>query len=364
MNANQSMGTVLWVGAMLLAVTVCSAQPIRAFCVDFNWGPGGPNGFAAPGHWADAAPERHVAWYKALGANVIQTFAISCNGYAWYKGGKVPPQPGMTHDFLPEIVRLGHAQKMKVMGYFCVAANTRWGREHPDQSYGIPSAMHIPLTDDYLDYLASAIEEALRISKMDGFMVDWLWCPDDASRRAATGGKWLDSEKRLYEQLMGRPFPGEEKLTAEYRIAYERKAIERCWRRIHDAAKKVRPDCIIWLSCYKVTDPAVVNSLLFREVDWLMNEAPDWKALEQIKAMAGPKTRLVQCLVGWGDQHDARKALKDPATKAFGVYGFSKPGDDSLPLPVETYLSKPIEAFTGNDRNIAVLARFFHGLPF
>ena len=66
----------------------------EAFCVDFNWGPGGPNGFAKPGLWADADPAKHVAWYEALGANVIQTFAVSCNGYAWYKGGKIPAQPG------------------------------------------------------------------------------------------------------------------------------------------------------------------------------------------------------------------------------------------------------------------------------
>ena len=72
------------------------AVPLRAFCVDFNWGPGGPNVFAKPGLWADADPARHVAWYEALGANVIQTFAVSCNGYAWYKGGKIPEQSGLA----------------------------------------------------------------------------------------------------------------------------------------------------------------------------------------------------------------------------------------------------------------------------
>lgn len=93
-------------------------EPIRAFCVDFNWGEGGPNAFAKPGLWADADPAKHVAWYEALGANVIQTFAISCNGYAWYQGGKIPAQPGLAHDFLPEVVKLGHAKKMKVMSGF------------------------------------------------------------------------------------------------------------------------------------------------------------------------------------------------------------------------------------------------------
>ena len=61
-----------------------ATEAIRAFCIDFNWGPGGPNGFAPPGLWADADPEQHLAWYAGLGANVIQTFAVSCNGYAWY----------------------------------------------------------------------------------------------------------------------------------------------------------------------------------------------------------------------------------------------------------------------------------------
>ena len=71
-----------------------AAEAIRAFCIDFNWGPGGPNGFAPPGLWADADPEQHLAWYAGLGANVIQTFAVSCNGYAWYQGGKVPAATG------------------------------------------------------------------------------------------------------------------------------------------------------------------------------------------------------------------------------------------------------------------------------
>ena len=73
-----------------------AAAPIKAFCIDFNWGEGGPNGFAKPGLWAEASPEDHVAWYTALGCNVIQTFAVSCNGYAWYQGGLAPPSPASS----------------------------------------------------------------------------------------------------------------------------------------------------------------------------------------------------------------------------------------------------------------------------
>ncbi len=66
---------------------------IKAYCLDFNWG--GRRQFAKPGSWCNSDPAAHVAWYKAMGVNVIQTFAVSCNGYAWYKNGVVPEQPGL-----------------------------------------------------------------------------------------------------------------------------------------------------------------------------------------------------------------------------------------------------------------------------
>ena len=127
------------------------------------------------------------------------------------RAAKVPPQPGLRHDFTTQLVRLGHARGMKVMGYFCVAANTRWGKEHPDLSYGTPATFHLPLTDAYLDYLAEAITDALRRTRMDGFMVDWLWNPSDEARQQATSGKWLKAEQELYTRLTGKPFPAERK---------------------------------------------------------------------------------------------------------------------------------------------------------
>jgi len=35
-------------------------EDIKAYNLDFNWGEGGPNAFAAPGLWADASPEEHI----------------------------------------------------------------------------------------------------------------------------------------------------------------------------------------------------------------------------------------------------------------------------------------------------------------
>jgi len=337
--------------------------PVKAFCVDFNWGPGGANGFAPPGHWADASPEAHVAWYQALGANTIQTFAVSCNGYAWYKGGAVPEQPGLSHDFLPEMVRLGHARGMRVMGYFCVGANTRWSEAHPELSYGKESAPNLVFGDAYLDLLAASVREALTKSGMDGFMVDWLWNPDDA-RKKHNGGKWLDAEKQLYAQIMGQPFPGEEQLTERRQLEFKKKNIERCWKRIREAAKAVKPDCAIWLTCNNVDDPSVADSAVFQEADWLMNEHPDPRRLAKVLSGPRPATQcVIQCVVGWGNQNDAQGVLSDKTHGIRDFYGFAMPGPSSLPLPVSEYLAQPIGQFDGNNRNIAALARYFNGLP-
>src|SRR3989339_571902 len=125
-------------------------EPIKAYDIDFNWGEGGPNGFAAPGLWADADPAAHVEWYASLGCNVIQSFAVSCNGYAWYKNGIVPEQPGLKHDFLTEMVKMGHKKNMKVFGYFCVGANNKWEEDHPDLCYQM-DGQQIPFTTLYID---------------------------------------------------------------------------------------------------------------------------------------------------------------------------------------------------------------------
>jgi hypothetical protein len=82
--------------ARLLAwtdVKILVSRQVKAFCIDFKWvhlqrepapsaAGGGPIVFAPPGHWSDASPQAHVRWYAGLGANTVQTFAVSCNGYA------------------------------------------------------------------------------------------------------------------------------------------------------------------------------------------------------------------------------------------------------------------------------------------
>lgn len=331
---------------------------IKAYCIDFNWGEGGPNAFAAPGLWADASPSEHIKWYKDLGVNAVQTFIVSCNGYAWYKNGVVPPQPGLKYDFLPEMVRLGHQEGMKVMGYLCIGSNTRWGIENPGYSYGYPADRHLPYTQKYLDYLDELIRDAVGKTGIDGFMIDWFYQPN----RTSHNNNWLDSEKQRFEELMNKPFPGEEKLTDEEYTKYSRLAIEACWTVIHKAAKETNPECIIWLTCFDITHPHIVDSKMFQEIDWLMNEEGDVGKIDSIRGMVGEHTRLITCLANW-NKKDPVKVVDDALKNGVGLYGFTKPVTGSLLPPVEYYLSEHVDSLKEDERNIAVLTRAFHSLP-
>lgn len=331
------------------------AKRINAFCIDFNWAKGGV--FAAPGQWADAEPKAHVDWYHAAGVNTIQTFCVSCNGYAWYKGGNIPPQPGLKYNFLSDVCKRGHDRGQRVMGYFCIGANSRWEKLHPEESYGPASYRpNIVFTKRYLDYLDSAITEALKVTSIDGFMIDWLWTPSGPP-------KWLDCEREMYQEFYGTAFPGKQKITAEEELDFKRRSIGRCWTRIHLAAKREKPQSIVWLSCNNPSDPTITSSKPFQQVDWLMNENPDsrtWRGRGEV----GKQTRLIQCVVGWGSKDDAPAILRHPVLGIKDFYGFSRPEKNSLALPVDVYLQRTIDSFRDNDRNIATLIRYFNDLSF
>lgn len=342
--------------ASLQTTRIATPDQIKAFCLDFNWA--GRRGFANPGTWKDADPVKHVAWHRQMGNNVIQTFCVSTNGYAWYKNGVVPEQPGLKHDFLREVVRLGHASGMQVFGYFCIGANTRWGEANPELSYGTPSTYHLPYTDAYLDYLSKAIHDAVATTGIDGFMIDWVWMPKRVSKENPEG-RWINAEKKLYEQLMGEPFPGEEKLTKEQDLAYSRKAIDRCWETIRKAAKGANPDCIIWLTSNLMDHPHVANSAMYREVDWLMAERGNIQKLIDSKKMVRKDTHLITCFAAWNGK-DASREIPAAQEAGVGLYGFARPQQNGV-LDLDNIFSKQVNELTGDLRNIGVLARANHG---
>ena len=320
-------------------------ERIKAFCIDFNWG---PRGFAPPGMYANASPKAHFEWYRDMGVNTIQPFCVSCPGYAWYRSEAAPVQPGMEGDFLKEITRLGHEAGMRVMGYFCIGANTHWSETHPDEVHDLPSAIAIPFTNNYLDYLDRVIREVLTKTDIDGFMIDWVYNASHFySDKEYT---WLDCEKQMYQELFDTPWPGDNAMDQAAIHEFNRRAVDRCWKRIQNAAKSTKPDCIIWLTCFDLQHPQVIDSAMLREVDWLMNEHPDPDKLRAAKAAVGPDTKLIQCICGWGGQHDAAAILADPEFAEVGMYGFAKP-DPETTLPPDDN--------SGNARNIAAMREAF-----
>jgi hypothetical protein len=352
-----------------MIAVVCSGKPkvaddgsIRAYDIDFNWGPGGAHGFAAPGLWADADPAEHVDWYAALGCNVIQSFAVSCNGYAWYKNGIVPEQPGLKYDFLTEQVRLARKRNMKVFGYFCIGANNKWETDHPDLCYRM-DGQQIPLTKTYLDYVCASIGDAIRKTDIDGIMLDWFYNPG-GGRDPLPPLRWLPCEREMYAELMDETFPaGSGQVTPGNELVFRRRAIDRAWKQIRETVKSVKPNCIIWLTAYEVNSKEYEETSILKEVDWLMNEAGDIARTEAMRRLTGEHARLITCLAAWNNQNPL-EVVPSAMKQGIGIYGFTKPAKGSIMPPVDYYLSQSVDAYNGDEKNIAVLARVYNRLPF
>lgn len=359
------MNIIYWVSfALSMAsfdMSLKGEEPIKAYCIDYNWGPGGAHGFAAPGLWADADPEEHVNWYAAMGCNVIQSFGVSCNGYAWYKNGIIPEQPGLKYDFLTEQVKFAHKKNIKVMAYFCVSANNKWEEDYPDQCYQM-DGQQIPLTTFYLDYLCASISDVIKKTGVDGIMLDWFYNPG--------GGwdplpplRWMACEQDMYEELMQQPFPGKDKMTPDIELEFRRKSIERAWCRIRDTAKDADPECIIWLTAYEVNSKEYQGTSLLREVDWIMNESGDEERTNNMRTLTGNHAKLISCLANWNGQ-DPKVIVPSAIKQKIGLYGFTKPVLGNIMYPIDYYLSKSLDHYKGDELNIAVLARYYNGLPF
>ncbi len=350
---------LLFIGTTFTAI----GQTVKAFNIDYNWDPGGGyiNNFAAPGLWADADPAELMQWYEDLGCNAVHSFAVSCNGYSWYKNGVIAEQPGLKHDFLTEMVRIGRKKNIKVFGYYCVGANTKWGLDHPDLSYGTPSAPHIPFTNAYLDYLCASVKDAIIKTDMDGIMLDWIWTPA-GYKEPYKPVKWLECEKEMYRELMGKSFPGAENVSRQEEAIFRAKSIARCWDRIYEAVKSTKPNCLIWITCNNIKSPDVAYSKMFRQTDWLMNEAGDVESTEAMMKMVRKETVLITCLAEWNGQ-DPVKVAKEAVKSGVSLYGFTKPIVGYMMPPVYMYQNHPIDTFRGDNRNLSVLVRAFKGLP-
>ncbi len=317
--------------------------PVKAFCVDFNWG---DHGASEPGLYAQADPAEHVRWYQDLGVNTIQTFCVSYNGYAWYPSKVAPVNPGLrSPNFLGEMTELGHRAGMKVMGYFTLGANPYWEARNTELVHREDSDyIKIPFTLEYLDYFCRSVEDTLKQVNIDGFMIDWV--------RPTQHKTWLECEKHMYQELLGEKFPSSSPPSKEVLLEFDRRALERAWRHIRWTVHGTRR-VVIWTNHPFVDEERELwaGHRLLREVDWVLNESPEPKWLNWLRQNVGPSTLIVQNLCGW-EGHDAN-LWKTIDTRLFGLYGFAK-ADPRTTLPTDKV---PV-----NIKNIRLLREAYHRL--
>ncbi len=315
-------------------------RQVKAFCIDFNWG---PDGAAPPGMYTQADPAEHVRWYQDLGANVIQTFCVSYNGYAWYPSKVAPVNPGLEQrDWLGEMVDRGHDAGMQVMGYFCLGANPYWEKLHPDLVHNDDKMnIEIPQTLEYLDYFCRQVEDALQRSGVDGFMIDWI--------RPTRHRMWVPAEKEMWRQLLGERFPESGQPSKEAIFEFDRRAMQRAWRHIRWTVRATRP-AIIWTNhpFLKEEYPLWEGQDLLRSADWILNEAPELEHLDWLAPRIGPKTLLVQNLCGWKG-HDASVWKTLDRTK-IGLYGYAK---------ADPQTTMPDAKNENNVRNIGIIRKAY-----
>lgn len=346
---------------------------IKAICADINWDMFSRP--ASPGLYAHADPKAQVRWCHDLGANVMQTFCVGYNGYAWFPSEVAPVTPGLRGNFLQDQVEEGHRLGMRVMGYFCLGANPFWASNHDSKTWhggrlvssGFAPTLEkdisinwIPFTTEYIDYFCVCIQDALRKTDMDGFMIDWF--------RVERGPVWLECEKVMWAELFDEPFPSSGAPSPEAEIDFKRRQAERAWIRIKRAVDDVRP-AVIWTNhpFSQVDDPLWNGHRLLKEVDWVLNESPKVEFLEWLAANIGPHTKLLQNFCGWAD-HSAGN-WRDLDTERFGYYGFTSVNPVTC-LPwtlgeVEAHrrcVMRPtfLDGLTADARNVSILREAYH----
>ena len=356
-----------------------NTEIIKAISIDINW-----DMFwrpASPGLYVHADPKAQVRWCHELGANVMQTFCCSYNGYAWFPSDVAPVTPGLKGNFLQDQVEEGHKLGMKVMGYFCLGSNPYWAINHEAHTwhdvrsvtshneanagttYKDISWNWIPFTNEYLDYFCACIRDVLLKTDVDGFMIDWFKverCP-----------VWLESEKQMWQELMGEPFPASGAPSAEAEIEFKRRQVERAWIRVKQTVQETRPTAVIWTNqpFTKSDDPLWNGHRLLKEVDWLLNESPKTEFLDWLAANIGPQTKLLQNFCGWAD-HSAGN-WRNLDTKRFGFYGFTtvNPGT-GLPwtlAEVEAHRRPSmwptvLDRYSADAKNVAILREAYHSI--
>lgn len=299
---------------------------MKSFCVDFNWFNGG---FAPQNLFANSNVKELVKWYKELGCNNFWTFAVSYNGCSWYDSQYSPKIQGLKGNFTRECVEEGHKEGLEVFAYHCLAANPIIEQQYPQWSrQNRNNAINLIFCDEYIDLFCKMINESIEKGEYDGLVIDWFRCP--SSRLS----EWNPTEIDLYNMLMEDKVSKGSEITDENLNLFEKRSIERAWRKVKDTVVATR-DIKIWTNQpFEILDDPVWNdNILMKEVDFLLNEGPNFDLLNWIRREAGEHTQVIQNLCGWAT-HDLTLIDKIDKTK-FGFFGFAA-ADPRTCLPFES----------------------------
>ena len=340
-------------------------ERMKSFNIDFNW----LNEKYAPGDaFANAEASAWADWYQEMGCNNFWTFAVSYNGHAWYDSKFAPKIEGLKGNFTKECVIEGHKRGMTVFAYHCLGANPVIERAHPDWARPAEiDQINMVLCDEYIDLFCKLIAESITECEYDGLVIDWFRGP------MVRKGEWIPKEKEEFKLLMGYPFPKEP--DAAEIAEYEKRSIEKAWRRIKDTVVSVG-DIPIWTNhpFDKVDDPVWNGNILLKEVDYLLNVGPDVRMLNWLKRESGAHTQIVQNLCGWPD-HDL-SIMDQLDLDKVGLFGFAAADPLScLPfvsveetlknvtpeeLEQKPYLKEVLEKrVNANKKNIEIMRKMF-----
>jgi hypothetical protein len=84
-------------------------------------------------------------------------------------------------------------------------------------------------------------------------------------------------------------------------------------------------------------------------------------AIEKVKGMVGANTRMITCMARWNGQ-DAAKAVPEAIAAGVGLYGFTYPRTHDGLVPLDKIFARQVCELSGDERNIAVLARAYRGM--
>lgn len=263
--------------------------PRKLFILDFNWVRSSEH-FMRPSmahELAGADPDAYVEWHLEMGCNVLFQHAYTFNGCAWYptRLGPRVPEPGT--EFLKGVLDRAHGAGLPFHSYFCVGQDRFIAANRPDwlvpESEAFGAGMLAP-ESGWTDLLCRRVEEFVAAYPVDGILFDWFSYGDLKPDFPVRPAPFVEEP---FEEINGRPMPEKaEEISDEESLRYRREVLARQFRRLRDAVKSHRPECLVYFNVpYRspaeklwVKHPMLVESdLLFAEcsrpdvVNWLLS---------------------------------------------------------------------------------------------